>query len=179
MNTTPITPGGSPADGDLRDEVRQLAAFIEQAKSELFAIGAPGGGGVTGDAAQHLDAVIKGTEEASHAIMDAVDVVQNTANSLSGAPQEALMGAITKIYEACNFQDLTGQRVNKVIKILKEVDARIARMLQLFGGEAAAATSIPRRDERAGDERLLNGPQLPDQAPSQDDIDALFANSKP
>ncbi|MCC7259436.1 MAG: protein phosphatase CheZ, partial [Alphaproteobacteria bacterium] len=84
----------------------------------------------------------------------------------------------TKIYEACTFQDLTGQRVNKVIKILKEVDARIARMLQLFGGDAAV-TALPRRDERTGDERLLNGPQLPDQAPSQDDIDALFANGKP
>lgn len=178
MNTTLTTSGSGSADRDLREEVRQLAAFIEQAKAELFAIGASGGGGVTGDAAQHLDAVIKGTEEASHAIMDAVDVVQNTANGLSGAPQEAIMGAVTKIYEACTFQDLTGQRVNKVIKILKEVDARIGRMLQLFGGDAAV-TAIPRRDERAGDERLLNGPQLPDQAPSQDDVDALFANSKP
>ncbi|MCC7259657.1 MAG: hypothetical protein IT567_01335, partial [Alphaproteobacteria bacterium] len=98
MDTPPKSGTAGGSEHDLREEIHQLAVFIEQAKQELFAIGAPGGGGVTGDAAQHLDAVIKGTEEASHAIMDAVDVVQNAANGLSGAPQEAIMGAVSKIY---------------------------------------------------------------------------------
>ena len=81
-----------------------------------------------------------------------------------------------RIFEACNFQDLAGQRIAKVMATLKFVEERIARMMEIWGGieafkdlSAAAAEGDPATV-------LLNGPKLdgdPGHA-SQDDIDAMF-----
>lgn len=173
-----LHPSDSGIDHGLKEEIERLAIFIEQAKGEISAIGASGDGKkASGDATLHLEAIVKTTEEASHAIMDAVGIIQTSADAVGGEHQKKIGDAINKIYEACNFQDLTGQRIKKVIKILVEIDARIHTMLELFGGRDAQAGSVG-REALTEDEKLLNGPQLPDQAPSQDDIDALFGNGK-
>lgn len=173
-----LSPVTSNLSHDLQKEVAQLSAFIEQAKNEISAFGtSENGETVTGDAALHLDAIVKATEAAGHTIMDAVDAIQTVATAIGGEHQKNINDAITKIYEAFNFQDLTSQRVNKVVKILGELDIRISNMLQLFGAEPTIANI--KREEVTDDRHLLNGPQLPDKAPSQDAIDALFSNCKP
>lgn len=171
-----LHPAHEAQDAGLKEEIERLAIFIKQAKQEIANIGtSETGENATTDAAQHLDAVIKTTEEASHAIMDAADAIMSAAGGIGGDKEKAIMDATTKIYEACNFQDLTGQRVTKVIKMLTEIDARINHLLGYFGGAGGVAEAA---DQRSGDHRLLNGPQLPTQAPSQADIDALFAGPK-
>lgn len=168
-------PVGSVQDLSLQEEIRRMADFIDQAKNEIIATG----GNATGDATLHLDAIIKGTEEAGHTIMDAVDAVQKAAEKIEGAAQQEIFAATTRIYEACTFQDLTSQRVRKVIKILEEIDSRIHNMVKLFDVNAAAKKpGVAKVDTRTEDEKLLNGPQLPGQAPTQADVDALFANVK-
>ena len=162
-----------PTDAAVKERVELLARSIAQARQELSAIGG-GEAGATGDASQQLDAVIKTTEEASVTFMDAADGIRAIAEGLTGDAKATLENMATKIYEACNFQDLTGQRVRKVIRLLAEIDAGIHTILRLFGKGGQAA---PKR-ERSEDEKLLNGPQLPDTAPSQDDIDALFNASR-
>jgi chemotaxis protein CheZ len=69
---------------------------------------------------------------------------------------------VTHIFEACNFQDLTSQRVAKVRAAFNTLDRQIARVLE----ELARADAAP----------PLHGPRLGDDAGhvSQSDIDSLF-----
>ena len=91
------------------------------------------------------------------------------ASSLTGEPAAKLQDATTRIYEACSFQDITGQRITKVVATLKTIEAKVAQIVATFGGSdrgraiAAAAET--------GEAALLNGPQHPAVAMDQSDID--------
>jgi chemotaxis protein CheZ len=87
--------------------------------------------------------------------------------------------AVTQVYEACNFQDLTGQRITKIVKALKHIEDRVDGLVAAFGDEIAKHREEHPKQEAAKqvtDKDLLNGPQLPDDAGKQDDIDALLAS---
>ncbi|MGB9400589.1 MAG: hypothetical protein WCB69_15555 [Pseudolabrys sp.] len=43
---------------------------------------------------------------------------------------------VVRIYEACNFQDLAGQRIGKVITMLIMLEERLVAMIQRHGGVA-------------------------------------------
>jgi len=77
-----------------------------------------------------------------------------------------------KIYEACSFQDITGQRVSKVIQTFNVIESKIDKLVSVLGVKESGEEE---EDERVGDERLLNGPQMADEAISQEDIDKLLA----
>jgi chemotaxis protein CheZ len=82
---------------------------------------------------------------------------------------------VVQIFEACNFQDLTGQRVAHVLETLKFVEEHVGRLLAIWQGIEQFAPVVLGAD--AGeDRRLLNGPKLPDDRghASQDDIDGMF-----
>lgn len=163
-----------------KEEIEKLAQFIEQTKKDISVIAVSDESGNSTDTATlHLDAVIKATEDASTTIMDAADAIQAEANKIGGQCQQEINESVTKIYEACNFQDITGQRLSKVIKILDEIDLRIKTLLKLFGNQVHLVSNKPAKTGANNDKDLLNGPQLPDHAPSQADIDALFASYKP
>ena len=157
----------------LQNEMKQLIDDIESAKRDVVAISTdPKSPQPLTDATDHLDAVIKSTEEASNAIMDAADAIQNAASSLTGDAAHAIMDASMRIYEHCNFQDLTGQRLTKVIKLIDHIEDRVANLLKLFNIEVEAKDEM----RPANDTDLLNGPQLPANAATQADIDALFGS---
>ena len=85
---------------------------------------------------------------------------------------------MVKIFEACNFQDLTGQRITKVVATLKFIETHILRMMEIWGGlDAFKDIQAEAIAEREGDARLLNGPKIDGEGghASQDDIDSLFA----
>ena len=90
----------------------------------------------------------------------------------------AILDRTVALYEACNFQDLTGQRITKIVGVLKFVEERLDRMIGVWGGlDAFKELAGEQRHERAPGERaLLNGPRLADDVGhvTQDDIDALF-----
>ena len=78
--------------------------------------------------------------------------------------------------EACTFQDITGQRITRVFKSMQFVEDRVNAMIDLWGREDIEALGIELPKETpTGDEALLNGPQLPGEEISQEDIDKLFA----
>jgi chemotaxis protein CheZ len=81
---------------------------------------------------------------------------------------------VTKIYEACSFQDITGQRITKVVTTLKTIEAKIAQIIDRFGVKRAPADAEPA--VAAPGTGLLNGPQLPSNAMDQSDIDKLLAS---
>jgi chemotaxis protein CheZ len=136
---------------------------------------------VTGE----LGAVVGGTEEATQQILEAAESIDNAATALSkvNTPDqqkllsEEIQERVVSIFEACNFQDLTGQRINKVMTTMKFIENHITIMMDIWGGVDAIRAHAPAIvDEREGDARLLNGPKLDGDVghASQNDIDALF-----
>ena len=85
---------------------------------------------------------------------------------------------VIKIFEACNFQDLTGQRISRVVGTLKFIETHILRMMEIWGGlDAFKDIEAEVIADRQGDSALLNGPKVDGEVghASQDDIDSLFA----
>ncbi|RMF05696.1 MAG: hypothetical protein D6773_04985, partial [Alphaproteobacteria bacterium] len=84
---------------------------------------------------------------------------------------------VVQIFEACNFQDLTGQRITKVVRAFQFIEERVTRMMEIWGGiESFKEIEVVDPPKRDGDAALLNGPALEtdEDVASQDDIDALF-----
>jgi len=136
---------------------------------------------VTGE----LGAVVGGTEEATQQILEAAEAIDNSATALSRVTSpdqqkllsEEIQERVVSIFEACNFQDLTGQRINKVMTTMKFIENHITVMMDIWGGVDAIKAHAPAIiDDREGDARLLNGPKLDGDEghASQNDIDALF-----
>ena len=133
-----------------------------------------------------LDAIVSGTEGATEQILSAAEVIdQNTATLMPMLPteQEGLASDIheqvVSIFEACNFQDLTGQRISKVVNTLAFVEDRIIRMIDIWGGIESFKEISQRMaiEKQQSDQDLLHGPALDVEVGTvtQDDIDALFA----
>jgi len=132
-----------------------------------------------------LGAVVGGTEEATQQILEAAEAIDQAASALSkvNSPDqqkilsEEISERVVSIFEACNFQDLTGQRISKVMSTMKFIENHITVMMDIWGGvDAIRAHAPPIVDDREGDAKLLNGPKLEGDAghASQNDIDALF-----
>ncbi|TPQ51745.1 hypothetical protein C2U72_06765, partial [Prosthecomicrobium hirschii] len=129
-------------------------------------------------------AVVFGTEGATEQILAAAERIDNQsavlASSLKGESQAVatdIQDQVVQIFEACNFQDLTGQRITKVVNTLRFVEERIIRMMEIWGGIDSFKDIEVELEHRMGDQALLNGPALETDngIASQDDIDALFA----
>jgi len=170
---------------ELQKEVEKIAEYIAQAKLEIVAISLSeeksGTDKNIAHAALELNEVVRHTEEATNTIMDKADAIMQAAGAmadaeLGGTLSDHAMG----ILEACSFQDITGQRIKKVLKTLVQIELRIGNLIKLFGGklpEGYVIGEIDTGEIRRADEDLLNGPQLSKDAPNQDDIDKLFASS--
>lgn len=167
---------------DARDmmyiELKALQKIIEDARKEV---------GVTKPAdikdkhiptaTDELDAVVAATAEATGTIMDCCDVIQQKAGEIGGDNGAALEGEVTKIYEACSFQDITGQRITKVVTTLKTIEGKVEKLLSVIGDKMPGMDHGSAEEEtgKTGDAALLNGPQMPDKAITQADIDKLLS----
>jgi chemotaxis protein CheZ len=149
----------------LQADFKEIAQYIQQVRSDVASIGGQTAQLDIPVATDELEAVVQTTEEATGKILDAAEIIGRIAGELGeGAHADALNDAATMIYEASNFQDVTGQRLTKVIKALQKIEGKI---------HSIAGVTEQKADINAP-QSLLNGPQLPQNASSQDDIDALF-----
>jgi chemotaxis protein CheZ len=167
-------------DLKLYGELEQLAQFIQSAKREIAAVRPEQiGAHDIPLATDELDAVVGAAEEATGNILDAAETIEGLCPELDPAHAQRIQTAVTQIYESCNFQDITGQRITKVVKTLKHIEDRVASLLGAFGDEVSRQRTAP--DGKAaeggqGEHDLLNGPQLPDEAKKQAEIDAILAS---
>ncbi|MCW2236364.1 protein phosphatase CheZ [Azospirillum canadense] len=194
----------STMDGDisvtdlrLYKEVVDLARFIENAKGELAALQpAEIRDQHIPNATDELDAVVGATEQATFAIFDACDAISGIAGQIEAEQGAKLTDQVTKIFEACNFQDITGQRISKVVRTLKHIESKVDMIVAAFGDEVRqnhtpghtrpAAAAVPHADpapnfatDRPADDPeavLLHGPQKTSAAMDQDEIDRLLAS---
>lgn len=133
-------------------------------------------------ATDELDAVVSDTESATETILAAAETIDASAGQLvtqlSGEQREVVLAIhkeAIRIFEACNFQDISGQRISKVVSLLRFIELRVASMVDIWGAPAASETD--KTPEPRLDAALLNGPALAGDVDvvSQDDIDSLFA----
>jgi len=126
--------------------------------------------------ANELLAVTTGTEQATQKILAAAEEIDQLANNLSAALKgkieqglaQDIQDLVVRIFEACNFQDLIGQRVSKVMTTLKFVEDHITSVLD----EIKNMSTLPASEAA----QYLHGPRLEEDSGhvSQTDVDAIF-----
>ena len=170
-----------PLQSQLREDAQDLAEVIRRARADIAALNPEA---ITEEhlpvAGEELEAIVSATETATHEIMEAAEAIEASLEPCPPEAAESISNAVTQIFEACSFQDITGQRISKVVNALQQVEAKVGNMLATLGGQAGelpkAQTAQPAQEatEEEREQALMNGPQSVEQAPSQDDIDALF-----
>jgi chemotaxis protein CheZ len=167
----------SPMEAMLLKEVAGLGRIIEQAKSGIaeMSVDAIMGSHIP-SATDELGAIVEHTAIATDSILESCEVLDRLANTVEPAQAEILQAATTRIYEACSFQDITGQRITKVVKALQAIEARVLALSQAYGQRATPKNFTAPEDVRTGDKALLNGPGMAHEAMGQDDIDKLLAD---
>ena len=172
--------GESPPPSDIHAELEDLARFIQAAKAEIALLRPDE---VRDEfiptASDELDAIVEATAEATHAIMDSAETIDGIGGELGGDARQGLLNATAVIYEACGFQDITGQRITKVVNTLNHIEEKIDALIAAFGGVGAKKkkkrTTEKSPEKPLTDEDLLEGPQLRGVGKSQAEVDALLA----
>ena len=170
--------GLSSTDTRLLVEIVELGRIIANARAEVAELNVSD---ITGHhlptATDELDAIVEHTAQATHTILDCCESLDKFADGHHVAPPQDLALIATRIYEACGFHDIVGQRITKVVKALKRIEAKLQRIAQSIDSDRTApmhnATSL---QAMPGDHHLLNGPQMPSAALVQSDIDKLMAD---
>ncbi|WP_343559759.1 protein phosphatase CheZ [Kiloniella sp. b19] len=167
----------------IHHEIADVADYISRTRHDLASLRADEiKSEFLPTATDELSAIVGATEQATDLILSAMERLEELAETLPEDKAEALTDSVTSVYEACSFQDITGQRITRAVNALRHVENKVDTLLGYFGtleldeqSRAKAAPTPKRADgvERP-DEDLLNGPQMPGQGVSQDDIDALF-----
>ena len=171
----------------LRAELQSMAAHIQAAKNEIASIHIKDPKTSIADnrinsATSELDQIVASTERATSDILNAAERIMEVAGHLPAEHAEAgqvLTDQATEIFTACSFQDITGQRISKVVNTLRYIDQRVNAMVDIWGVENLPAA--PAKPDANADTRqnahLLNGPAMPGQGRTQDEIDALLAGA--
>jgi chemotaxis protein CheZ len=131
---------------------------------------------------KQLDGILEATADASDKIMGAVEKNNEAIEKLQAlvsddeqaAVIEEIIAGHNEIFEACAFQDLTGQRVTQLSKSVEYVEERVASLHELWGKEELDKIELEPEVDLTEDEKLLNGPQAKAEALNQADIDSMF-----
>ncbi len=170
----------------LKTEVRALSRSIHDTKREIKALGMNEEDQFS-VVTNELDEIVAATERATETILNSAEKIDDLAQQLRQHSPDQFVTQLTDeilentiaMFEACNFQDLCGQRTTKVVNSLKFIEDRVEKMLDIWGEEnfdtvdqpddvlAADAGRAPHGEE-------LHGPAEHGGGISQADIDALF-----
>lgn len=166
-----------------RRELDLIYTAVKRTKQEIDTVNAGSAAQAeAGRAGRELEAIVNGTEQATQSVLQAAEEIDQVATTLSavlkGSHDQGLVHDIhervVQIYEACNFQDVTGQRAAKVAATLKYVEEHVERLLDIWQNiEQFKPVVIETPDD---DRKFLNGPKLANDLGhcSQDDVDTIF-----
>ena len=167
----------------LKKEINGLFHYIQRVRQEIAAIHHPADDdNKFGTMGEQLDAIVKATEEATNTIMEAMEnnekLLDELKKKLEDPKQIGLIDQIVKngnsVFEACSFQDITGQRVTKVVKSVTYIEDRVNALITIWGKVALEEVEVKPDHEKSADEELMHGPQLDGEGISQAEIDKLF-----
>lgn len=162
----------------LHDEFRTIVGEIAALRREI--------GGLRPDhmrferipeAGLELDAVVEATETATVAIMEAAEEIMSADASDPAAYKALVDDKMIVIFEACSFQDITGQRIRKVVRTLSWIEERLGRLTHTLKIESSEGHESETDEERRRRELILHGPQMKGAGVSQDFVDDVFNTS--
>lgn len=160
-------------------ELRDIANYIETMKSEIgvFQVNDLKESRIPA-AGEELDAIIKATEDATNTIMSSAEALMAADTKDPKAYQALVNDHVMKIFEACSFQDITGQRVAKVVETLQMIEARVGRFAEAVNAKDVAGFLDEQEMARAKrkEKLMLNGPQLAGHAIDQKKVDDMFGD---
>ncbi len=163
-------------------EFEALSGAIKSARSELSKLSPKGiRNEYISAATDELDAVVLATDAAMNSIMKVAEGIEKISEGLPPEAQKNLKDAVVRIFEALSFQDITSQRITKVVRTLKVIEAEVDGVLSAFGDDVAQErkknldAELDTASYRA-DEQILHHPQCEGEAPSQEDIDKRLAS---
>ena len=102
-----------------------------------------------------------GVGEARAALAEAVEALRHQGGVVRGQS-----GVLTDIMMAQDFQDLSGQVIKKVEGIISHTEQQVRMLLAQTEGRGIEAPAAAR----------LEGPQVPEKAVAQEDVDDLLAS---
>jgi chemotaxis protein CheZ len=118
--------------------------------------------------------VIGATKSAADEILDTAEILLGSRTE--GDAYRALVEKrMIALMEVCSFQDLTGQRLDRVAKTLMAIDERLSRFAVAVKADDGDLQTGPREVRNAEWRRanIVNGPGMPD-ALGQDAIDRML-----
>jgi chemotaxis protein CheZ len=167
----------SALDSAVLREMREIADYITAMKREISSLQVndiknahiPAAG-------QELDAIVRATEAATNTIMECAEAVMAADPKDPKAYKALVDDKMMVVFEACSFQDITGQRVAKVVETLQYIETRVSRFAAAVRTVDLAGPLTAEEANRAERKRrlMLNGPQREDAAIKQRDVDNLL-----
>ncbi len=167
----------------IHKELVGMFDYIQKVRNEIAAIDRPA------DEEHHfasmggqLDAIVAATEEATNKIIATAEkndeLIDKLRDTVSGEAPLALIDEIPMnsmgVYEACSFQNITGQGITKVVKSLQYIEERVNSLISVWGKSDLDKVEVKPDQEKTEDEKLLAGPQHAGEGVSQAEIDKLF-----
>ena len=164
-------------DAKVYRELREIAGYIESMRTEIGALQVNDLKNTRIPAAGvELGAIVQATETATNTIMECAEAVMAADASDSAAYKALVDEKMLVIFEACSFQDITGQRIAKVVETLQHIEERVSRFADVMN--AKDIDGFLTEHERARAERkekfLLHGPQLAGGGVDQAKVDEMF-----
>ena len=163
---------------------RTLRGRMTHIRRELAALNAANGRTDLFQSTQdQLDALGGEIAEATERMMAACEGIQDAADAIGAktnhrgikAQLKKITAGTGDIFEACSFQDLTGQRIGKITRIVAAFQTGFHAVTRLAAGKGVG--KIKNRHyaiDRVDGGITLEGPQINGPAVSQTDIDSLF-----
>ena len=106
------------------------------------------------------------------------DIISKLKETITDDEQVKLLDQIAangaEVFEACSFQDITGQRITKVVKSVTYVEDRVNTLIEVWGKDEIDKIEFKSEKEKTEDEALLQGPALEGEGITQAEIDKLF-----
>jgi chemotaxis protein CheZ len=174
----------------VKNEVRALANSIQETKKEIAALyTAPedDSGTRINIVKGELDSVVAATEDATANILETVEKIDAVAHNIrSAAPDDYTQGLaddivelVVKVFESCNFQDLTGQRITKVVNTMKYIEERVNRVIEIWGEDDFGEFDLPPDPKGLDnlDKTVTKAPQNANRV-SQDEVDQIFSQEE-
>jgi chemotaxis protein CheZ len=142
------------------------------------------------EVSDQLDAIVRSTERATTEIMDLAENIQQKIGDISSLAESAnpeiadsikkelnaISTSLLSIFTACSFQDITGQRIKKVVTAVKNVESKLLELLiltevKIKGRENGKDEKIISEETKKAMDKL-KGPQ---EKTSQDNVDSLLS----
>ena len=116
-------------------------------------------------AVRELDAIVDATEAATNDILASAETIERLTEDIAATSSDPVVAeqlagigdAVARILEASTFQDITGQRISKVVSILDFVEQRATAVVAVWGADNVPDPEIADPGDTDDEANLLNG----------------------